>query len=153
MSSLRLPVAFKPAGRKSKTHHQMRILSVSPDSQDHAALSRAIDGMPWHIAGAATCRQAIAQIARKHISVVFCEHALADGTWRDILNHLAGKPEAPVLIVTSRLADDRLWAEVLNLGGYDVLAKPFSEQEVRHVLISALMPKSMTATYRMAGIA
>jgi DNA-binding response OmpR family regulator len=35
-----------------------------------------------------------------------------------------------MLIVTSRLADDRLWAEALNLGAYDVIAKPFEASEV-----------------------
>jgi FixJ family two-component response regulator len=34
------------------------------------------------------------------------------------------------MIVTSRLADDRLWAEALNLGVYDVLAKPFDRTEL-----------------------
>jgi hypothetical protein len=34
------------------------------------------------------------------------------------------------LIVTAKLADDRLWAEVLNLGGFDVLAQPFYRGEV-----------------------
>ena len=41
------------------------------------------------------------------------------------------------MIVTSRLADDRLWAEVLNLGGYDVLAKPFDASEVARVVGTA----------------
>jgi DNA-binding response OmpR family regulator len=40
----------------------------------------------------------------------------------------------PDLIVASRLADEYLWAEVLNLGGYDVLAKPFNAEEVRRVV-------------------
>jgi hypothetical protein len=34
------------------------------------------------------------------------------------------------LIVASRLADDKLWAEVLNLGGSDVLALRFDHDEV-----------------------
>jgi DNA-binding response OmpR family regulator len=36
----------------------------------------------------------------------------------------------PLIIVTSQFADECLWAEVLNLGGYDVLAKPFDSFEV-----------------------
>ena len=40
----------------------------------------------------------------------------------------------PMLIVTSRTADDRLWAEALNLGAYDVLAKPFDQSEVTRVV-------------------
>jgi DNA-binding response OmpR family regulator len=37
-------------------------------------------------------------------------------------------------MVTSRLADERLWAEALNLGAYDVLAKPFDGREVIRIL-------------------
>jgi DNA-binding response OmpR family regulator len=39
-----------------------------------------------------------------------------------------------MLIVCSLLADDRLWAEVLNIGGYDVLMKPFLPIEVTRVV-------------------
>jgi hypothetical protein len=46
-------------------------------------------------------------------------------------------PHHPLLIVASRLADEYLWAEVLNLGGHDVLAKPFQGAEVQWVLESA----------------
>jgi FixJ family two-component response regulator len=34
------------------------------------------------------------------------------------------------LIVTSRLADEHLWSVALNLGAWDVLAKPFDRSEV-----------------------
>jgi len=46
-------------------------------------------------------------------------------------------PDPPFLVVTSRLADDRLWAEALNLGAYDVLAKPFDKTEVNRIVRSA----------------
>jgi DNA-binding response OmpR family regulator len=51
-----------------------------------------------------------------------------------VLEELGHLPEAPLLIVTSRLADEHLWAEVLNLGGYDVLMKPFDRLEVLRVI-------------------
>jgi DNA-binding response OmpR family regulator len=35
------------------------------------------------------------------------------------------------------LADEALWAEVLNLGGYDVLTKPFDPKEVHHAVSMA----------------
>jgi hypothetical protein len=41
------------------------------------------------------------------------------------------------VIVSSRLADERLWAEVLNLGGYDVLGMPFEPEKVLRVADSA----------------
>ena len=45
--------------------------------------------------------------------------------------------DSPSLIVTSRLADERLWAEALNLGAYDVLAKPFDSTEAMRVVGAA----------------
>ena len=59
------------------------------------------------------------------------------GTWKDLFTAMMQLPRAPLLIVASRLADERLWAEVLNLGGHDVLCKPFQTKEVLWVLRSA----------------
>ena len=42
-----------------------------------------------------------------------------------------------MFIVTSRLADDALWAEVLNVGGYDLLLKPFRAEEVIRMVHAA----------------
>ena len=47
-----------------------------------------------------------------------------------MLDHLTDLEHPPALIVTSRLADEHLWAEALNLGAWDVLAKPFDHREV-----------------------
>ncbi len=54
-----------------------------------------------------------------------------------MLTRLDCLSDPPFLIVTSRLADEQLWAEALNLGAYDVLAKPFDAQEVNRTLSSA----------------
>lgn len=70
-------------------------------------------------------------------SVVICEHPLPDGSWKDVLRTVQAITTPPALIVTSRLADESLWAEVLNLGGEDVLALPLREQEVTWAVRSA----------------
>ena len=57
--------------------------------------------------------------------------------WKQALADLRRMTQPPQLIVTSRLADDSLWAEVLNVGGYDVLAEPFDANEVERVIASA----------------
>ncbi len=55
-------------------------------------------------------------------------------------------PVRPVLIVASRLADDRLWAEVLNLGAFDLLlGEPFDREEVLRVTESAWREANRTA--------
>ena len=69
--------------------------------------------------------------------IVICEQHLPDGSWKDVVDMANGLPCAPPVIVTSRLADERLWIEVLNRGGYDLLAKPLDGAEVRRVTDSA----------------
>ena len=43
----------------------------------------------------------------------------------------------PPVIVSSLTADERLWAEVLDLGGYDLLMTPFDATEIQNVVCMA----------------
>jgi DNA-binding response OmpR family regulator len=115
---------------------RLKILSISPMPEDHLMLVQILDVVLWQISGVTTCREAIEHLRTEAFSAVLCESALEDGTWKDILECSAECADRPPLIVTSRLADEHLWSEVLNLGGFDVLAKPFSTRDVRHVLDS-----------------
>jgi len=79
-------------------------------------------------------------VIRNHsIGVVVCERDLQPGTWVDVLEIVKLLDCAPPLIVASRLADERLWAEALNLGAYDVLAKPFERGELSRTLKMAFL--------------
>ena len=62
---------------------------------------------------------------------------LPDGSWKDVLNSLEGLWNRPQLIVADRLASEALWAEVLNLGAYDLLAMPFELTEIQCVVSRA----------------
>jgi DNA-binding response OmpR family regulator len=55
-----------------------------------------------------------------------------------MLYHLSRLANPPNLIVSSRLADEKLWTEVLDSGGYDVLPTPFDPTEVSRVTTAAL---------------
>jgi DNA-binding NtrC family response regulator len=114
-----------------------QLLSVSGFRADHRALGRMIDREFWNLISVQTCEQALRPLNSTSISVVVCERFLPDGTWKEVFDRLEAMPRAPLLVVTSKRADDHLWAEVLNIGGYDVLAKPFCREEVRRVLASA----------------
>jgi DNA-binding response OmpR family regulator len=106
-------------------------LSVSPHEDDHASLKYIIGRSNWQLLVANNLSTARALLLQRHeISVVLCERDLMPGSWTDVLDHIQTLPVPPSLIVTSRLADDRLWSEVLNLSGWDVLGKPFVPNEV-----------------------
>jgi DNA-binding NtrC family response regulator len=79
----------------------------------------------------------LALLRDQSVPVLLCECALADGNWEDLLKAVAELPAPPKVIVYSRLADESLWAKVLNLGGFDVLMTPFEAEEVLRVTFAA----------------
>jgi DNA-binding NtrC family response regulator len=82
-------------------------------------------------------QQARAQLQQHEYDAVLTEAALPDGKWLDVLHLVRESPRQMAVIVTDAQADTRLWAEVLNLGAYDLLAQPFAEPEVRRILSNA----------------
>ena len=110
------------------------VLSVSPLEEDQACLQSIFSHSNWIYHNALTLASALRILREREISVVLCERDLRPGTWKDLLEQIALLPDPPVLLVASRLADERLWAEALNWGVYDVLTKPFDTQEVLRVV-------------------
>ncbi len=114
----------------------VRVLLISSLSRDEISLRHILNHSKWVLQSVPTCRDALAY-ARGNDTVVICERDLPDGDWKYILSEFERLPSRPNLIVTSQFADDELWAEVLNLGGYDVLAQPFDSDEVYRVIFLA----------------
>jgi len=110
------------------------VLAVSPQREDHASLRAIFGHSNWEIFEAHGCQDALSFLRRNRIAVLVCECELPDGNWKTLLDSLSALPNPPLLVVTSRDADDRLWAEVLNLGAYDVLSKPFDRSEVTRII-------------------
>jgi FixJ family two-component response regulator len=62
--------------------------------------------------------------------VVLCDRDLPGVDWRMAVQQLAGGQNRRCVILASPVVDDYLWEEVIHLGGYDVLAKPFRKRDV-----------------------
>jgi DNA-binding response OmpR family regulator len=114
------------------------VLAISPHEEDHLFLASIFSHTNWRLRAAHSWRDALALIARQRIPILVCERDLLDATWKEVLAELSTMPERPILIVASRLADESFWAEVLNLGAYDVLMKPFATEVFRVVSLAWL---------------
>jgi DNA-binding NtrC family response regulator len=106
------------------------VLSVSPAAEDHSSLQYIFNHSNWKLHKTHGLLAAVAFLKAQKTPVVLCECNLLPGTWRDLLKEIYNLPLAPTLIVGSRIADDRLWAEALNPCAWDVLAKPFEKSEL-----------------------
>jgi DNA-binding NtrC family response regulator len=113
------------------------IVSVSPVPEDHESLQRCLPD-PWILHRAFDLREARELLqARTGTAVVVCDRDIDSTVWKQLLGQLAAVADPPMLIVTSRCPDERLWAEALNLGAHDVLAKPLDSWELTRTLHSA----------------
>lgn len=84
-----------------------------------------------------TCDEASSVLRREPVGLVLTDLSLPDGSWCDVVNRAGDlRPGTPV-VVCARLADERLWTDVLDAGGFDVLAEPYQEPELRRVLDAA----------------
>ena len=123
----------------------VQLLHVGPQDPDLPSLAEILQhadwkmcpGTQWNMFAAGTISTALTQLQSGKVSIVLCERDCAPVTWKDILESVRKLSTPPMFIVTSRTADEHLWAEALNLGAYDVLAKPYYAPEVIRVLSMA----------------
>src|SRR5688572_32862964 len=121
---------MQPLQHLSPDFENISILLVSPYPKDQTDLRHVLHHARWKITHAANFSAAAVLLQEQTPSVVLCERNLPDGNWKDILEQASQQENPPNLLVISRHADESLWAEVLNEGGYDVLLKPFDVSEV-----------------------
>lgn len=118
------------------TPARIPVLVVSPFPDDHVQLGKILRREQWELRHAMTCEQAQAILESTICRIVISEAKIAGHCWKKMLSAIRRLPEReqPKLVVASPQADDSLWSEVLNLGGHNVLAKPFDRTEVEWVL-------------------
>jgi|SRR5208283_883035 len=135
--------AFAPT--REPVAQRIAVLSVSPAEEDHFYLQTILTNprrtlypdLAFTMTAKRTISAAMSALKQGRVSIVMCEYDLSPGSWKELLEFVEGLSAPPPLIVTSRVADERMWAEVLNLGGYDVLARPLNNEEVVRTITSA----------------
>lgn len=132
-------VALLPSPAPSSGTQALHVLAVGCCPADLATLRMLFARKRWGLVEVIGYREAVGTLRGEpgdEMAAVLCTSALPDGDWRMMLETVQGMPDPPRLLVLSRLADERLWAEVLNLGGHDVLAAPLGEKELEWALHS-----------------
>jgi DNA-binding NtrC family response regulator len=122
---------------RSAAETTVKVLAISSITEDHLTLGRIFRHSRWEIRHARTYDEALELLHASAPPVILTECDLPPFSWTDILNSVADLINPPRLIVASENADARLWGEVLNMGAYDVLSKPFDSKELFQVISAA----------------
>ena len=116
---------------------QVTALVVMPQERRSRLLDH-LSGIDAKVLTASSCGEAIELLREApSVRVVLTDLALPDGSWFDVLNCVGDLNGSAAVVVCARVADERLWTQVLEAGGFDVLVEPYQEREVRRILGAA----------------
>ncbi|MCS7025236.1 MAG: hypothetical protein NZV14_10570 [Bryobacteraceae bacterium] len=115
------------------------VLVVTTDPEDLEELRAILPSSDWNLYSAFSVAEAREMLRHHSYPIIITEAGATGLMWKTMLGYVSSRlqPPSPKLIVASASADDQLWAEVLNQGGFNVLAKPYDAREVRWVLDQA----------------
>jgi DNA-binding NtrC family response regulator len=77
------------------------------------------------------------------VQVLVTDTALVDGDWRRVLELVVQECANIEVVVSSRLGDPKLWLDVLEQGGYDLLVEPYHHEEVQRIVEAAAARRYM----------
>jgi DNA-binding response OmpR family regulator len=135
-------------------------LLVGAHEQDRLLVQDVFRKFGWRLFEAKDRKGAMECLTRNDVHIVITATDVPKWHWKRVLHDLRSLAKPPQLIVTSRHADDYLWAEALNIGAYDVLPQPLERDEVERVISSArrhfdtdCLRSAQTASMPAAGVA
>jgi len=114
-----------PAARES-----IAILAVTLPEAEVEVLRQIAPAAGWELLIASSFHEASEILASRAAPIILCDRDVPGFDWREVLSRLVERPERGCVILASGVVDDYLIAEVVQQGGFDVLAKPFREQDV-----------------------
>ncbi len=101
---------------------QIVLLSANPEVR--ITFRRIFDDSGWSIRESKAIVRLADAIDSAWMGVLLTDYTLPDGNWRTAMAVAKKVAFACETVVTSRIADERMWAEVLNLGAFDLIPQP-----------------------------
>lgn len=99
-----------------------------------------------------TCDEAWNAANRLQSPVVICGRDVPGIEWPDAVRILASAVPRPCVILTSPITDSYMWNEIVERGGYDVLATPLRDSDTTRAIRLALSYWKSTSSRRHAAL-
>ena len=127
LSSLELDPVVERSKRKTA---QPFVLTISPVAGDWTDARRVLSRTDYPLAFARDVDRARKILSELPVAVILIEADELGSSWREVLAELDAPGRAPNVVVMTRCASERLWVEVLDSGGFDLVAKPVTDREL-----------------------
>jgi len=106
------------------------VLLVSPEEWDHRYFGSVFACTNWRLRRTYTIEEALELLEREAVGVIVAEERLACRGWRRMLAAVQSLECPPRIVLAAGSAGLERAAELLERGGWDVLARPFRSEEI-----------------------
>jgi DNA-binding NtrC family response regulator len=107
-----------------------QVVVVGPNAESTRELGGILNRCGVEPEFATTVRETQQLLARRRVSLVFCDETLPDGNFRDVLRAAKSQRARVPVVVSTRNDDWDNYLEALRLGAFDYLVGPFSAADV-----------------------
>ena len=115
-----------------------KLLFVSERDGDREALRQCLGDTRWELVSARDCGEGLGVLRSLPVPVALCERELPGADWHDSVRSLLASTRPVCVILVSPVVDCYLWEEVIQIGGFDVISRPFIRSEVVRTVDFAL---------------
>lgn len=135
-SNARIPVPATAA--PGEPPRRSAIVAMVANGEDRQVLIDISAQQGFQVHFAESPEKALDGIERLRAPAALVDRNWPGSDWRTVVEELSLSPGRPCVILMSGVLDERLWAEVVGRGGYEILAKPLQAEQVVRVIKLAL---------------
>jgi DNA-binding NtrC family response regulator len=118
------------------THNIKAMLVMAQERR--STLVNTLETCGFDVLPACDCNEARRMLETQPlVQVVVTDARLHDGDWRRVFEIVERGRRKIEVVVCSCLGEPKLWLDVLEEGGYDVLVEPFEHEEVQRIVEGA----------------
>jgi DNA-binding NtrC family response regulator len=113
------------------------VLVASGNYEHRRSLIRILEELPLNVISVSTFQQAEEVLSRQHISLLFSDQRLPDGSYKQLLNHTQSAGQTPRVVLTTQESDPVDPKEVAECRVLGTLRYPFHATDVELQIIRA----------------
>jgi DNA-binding NtrC family response regulator len=113
------------------------LLLVTSRPEDVKELASILEETPWELSNASHLEDPSAALKCAAVPIVLFDRDRAGACWQVTMRRLVKSRRGACVVLLSNVSDQYLWDEVVQHGGFDLLARPFRKEQVLSTLMFA----------------
>jgi len=113
------------------------LLIVTSRAEDVSELNEILRGTSWLLTDVSSLDDAVAKLQAAALPIIFYDRGAAGVCWQETIERLIAARKGSCVVLISNVADQYLWEEVVQHGGFDLLPRPFRKDQVLSALAFA----------------